>query len=278
MQSVWDALQGSGNSIDRGLSTCNVQKTRTEMLKSYNQSDFTLEKYEEYLNRILDQGYTFRRYTNFDKNEKFVIQRHDIDFSPANALDLALIEARYDISATYAVLTNSPFYNLFEKEVKKAITEIIDLGHDIALHFDPIAYDLKESSQLATCLNFEKTIIKELFGTNVRVFAFHMTTPISSVSTDWEYGGLINCYASYFRDCVAYCSDSNGYWRHSRLEDFIEAGHDRMVILTHPLWWSDTILMPREKILNCVSERSEATVTEYDSLLSALGRENIGLM
>ena len=31
---------------------------------------------------------------------------------------------------------------------------------------------------------------------------------------------MINVYAKYFIENVEYCSDSDGYWRHKRLEDF----------------------------------------------------------
>ena len=32
---------------------------------------------------------------------------------------------------------------------------------------------------------------------------------------------MINTYAKYFKENVEYCSDSNGYWRYKRLEDFL---------------------------------------------------------
>ena len=47
---------------------------------------------------------------------------------------------------------------------------------------------------------------------------------------------MINAYAKYFKDNVEYCSDSNGYWRHQRLENFLNNKHDKIQVLTHPVW------------------------------------------
>ena len=45
---------------------------------------------------------------------------------------------------------------------------------------------------------------------------------------------MINVYAKYFIENVEYCSDSDGYWRHKRLEDFLCADYDKIQVLT--LW------------------------------------------
>ncbi len=59
-------------------------------------------------------------YYNFDKlyssGKRYLILRHDVDFSVDRALELAKIENNYGISSTYFFLLHSDFYNIFEKD------------------------------------------------------------------------------------------------------------------------------------------------------------------
>jgi len=48
--------------------------------------------------------------------EPFFILRHDVDYSPAAALDLADQEARRGVRSTYFLLLNGLYYNMLSSE------------------------------------------------------------------------------------------------------------------------------------------------------------------
>lgn len=124
-------------------------------------------------------------------------------------------------------------------------------------------------------LSFEKNILETLFQTEVKVFSFHNPTEEILKNDNYKYAGMINTYASYFKENVEYCSDSNGYWRHKRLEDFLEQKHSKIQVLTHPGWWQKDIMSPRDRIQRCIDGRAKKVEKTYDSILNAHGRKNV---
>lgn len=244
--------------------------------EKYHFDDFTLSNYQQLL-RLAKQNYVFRSYTDFSKKEKFILWRHDIDFSPHQALKLAKIEHEESIKTLYCLQLHSIFYNIFEREITDIIQEIIKLGHQIGLHFEPEHYSLKDNVELLNkYLLREKRILDDIFNCEIDVFSFHNPTPLALKCDDWEYGMMINAYSKYFREEVGYCSDSNGYWRYRRLKNVLERAEDeRLHVLTHPAWWQRHVMQPRLRIERCVNGRSNNTFKRYDKLLAKYGRENV---
>ena len=119
--------------------------------------------------------------------------------------------------------------------------------------------------------------MSDQFDIPVNVFSFHNPTEeVLKQYTLQNYCDMINTYSSFFRKKVGYCSDSNGYWRHRRLEDVLSVGNDTcMQVLTHPIWWDEHIMSPKEKIRKCIQNRAVATEDYYDHLLLEMERENI---
>jgi len=243
--------------------------------EKYNFDDFTIEKYREFL-KLAKKNYVFRNYTNFDKSEKFVLWRHDIDFSVHRAFRLAQIEKDENVTSTYFVHLHSEWYNTFEKEIYDLLIKIKNLGHQIGLHFDTHFYGISNEEELGEKILIEKNILDKLLGINIQVFSFHNTTPFTMGCKNDEYGGLINTYASYFQSEVTYCSDSNGYWRYSRLAELLNSSEaPRLHILTHPEWWQESIMSPLERIKRCANKRAENNFAKYVQLIERAGNKNI---
>ena len=88
---------------------------------------------------------------------------------------------------------------------------------------------------------------------------------------------MLHAGARSIRDGYAYVSDSNGYWRFERLAEVVAAGaHERLHVLTHPEWWQQQAMSPRERILRCIDGRGRAAEATYDALLADNGRVNVG--
>lgn len=241
----------------------------------YKFSDFTLDNFRGLL-RLAKESYTPRSFTDFSRTERFVLWRHDVDFSIHAALKLATIERQEDVRATYFVHFHNEFYNLLEREVTVRLLEILSMGHGVGLHFDSHFYEIGSEASLDIYLTREKRILEELVGQPVRVFSFHRPSPFTLEFRKWEYSGMINTYAEFFRKEVGYCSDSNGYWRHRRLEDVLrERADERLQVLTHPAWWQETAMSPRERIERCITGRADGTRKIYSAILAASGRPDL---
>ncbi len=242
---------------------------------TYKADDFLLSEYKHLIS-IAKKKYLFRDYANFDKKEKFILWRHDIDFSPKLSLKMAEIEKNENVVATYFLLLRSEFYNLFSASAVVAVRKLIDLGHQIGLHFDTQAYGINSEAILEQMLLKEKKVFEDIFDYEVKVFSFHNTTPFTMNCQKYQYAGMVNTYAEYFQKEVNYCSDSNGYWRYDHLRDVLSAGIVKPCqVLTHPVWWTDLPLMPREKITQLISQHSNWLSDYYDGLLGQANRLNL---
>ena len=243
-------------------------------MKNFNKHavDFTANNYRDLL-RLAKEMYLFRSFPDYCADEKFVIWRHDVDMSPQRALKLARIENEEDVTATYFFDPHSLFYNVLEKACAEIIKEIIGLGHQIGVHFDPAFYDAKDTETLEHWLRFERELFERIFGTEVKAFSFHCTTPFTIASNKAKYAGMINANSAYFREEVGYCSDSNGYWRFDRLEDVLSDGrHERLQVLTHPAHWQEEVMSPVKRYKRCISGRAEATWNEFEAIVGRFGR------
>jgi hypothetical protein len=243
--------------------------------EKYRFSDFTTKNYRLLL-KMARSKYPFETFDSFSGKDRFVIWRHDVDFSPQRALKLAIIEKEEGVQATYFILLHSEFYNTFEKEVSLKIAEIIALGHKIGLHFDTHYYGIKNETELETKLLWEKKIIEELFNTEVSVFSFHVTNQFTKSCKSDSYAGMMNVYSDRIESELSYCSDSNGYWRFNRLEDvLLEAAPNKLQVLTHPELWQDEIMSPRQRVWRCIDGRAENTRKWYNETLQSYGRDNV---
>ena len=243
--------------------------------EKYFFSDFTHREYEELL-QTAKRTWTFRTFDQFDRQERFILWRHDVDYSMHSALKLAQLEKEAGVVATYFILPHSEFYNLFEKEITNLVKEIIALGHEIGLHFDSHYYGVQDEAQLEKYLTQEKRWLQEVFEKEIKVFSFHNTSDFTMNCKKWEYAGLINTYADYFQTEVPYTSDSNGYWRFKRLKDVLnDDSQHSLQVLTHPEWWQEKVLSPFDKVKLAVQHRADNTLNYYVNHLSMHNRSNI---
>jgi hypothetical protein len=241
---------------------------------AYNFSDFTWDSYRELL-RLAKKEYSFENYSTWHSNEKFVIWRHDVDFSMHSALNLARIENCEGVKTTYFLLLHSEFYNLLEKEISDLVFNIIDLGHNIGLHFDSSFYNITDINEFEEKLVLERKILESIYGVDVHAFSFHNPSSYDLSLKNEQYGGMYNTYSHVFQNEISYCSDSNGYWRHKRLYDFLINKHSCMQVLTHPEWWQEYVMSPNEKVKKCIEGRSVNTYKFYLKTLEKHNRENI---
>ena len=245
--------------------------------------DFTLSRYQQYLREIKLSWdvISFNEINNDNLNGKpKALIRHDIDFSLYQSHEMAKLEKELGVKSTYFIHLQNEFYNALEIESQKMISNIIALGHDIGVHFDINAYSKKinKSDDIDYWAIFEKNIYELLFDCKVNTLSFHNPTLINidfNQKVD-KVGGMLNTYSSTIFDHFEYISDSNGYWRFDKMDDFLEKNKQKNIqFLSHPGWWLHKDLKPRKKIEHHINLRACSVLNNYDIVVRLSNRENI---
>ena len=111
---------------------------------------------------------------NLTKNGTCIL-RHDVDVNINFALKMAEVESSLGIYSTYFFMWRSPFYNLSSRNSQDCVEKIIDLGHDIALHYDQGYDTLKNYSTLRSIkeINRQAIWMEELFCCKIKSVSFH---------------------------------------------------------------------------------------------------------
>jgi hypothetical protein len=239
--------------------------------------DFTEASYRKILRTAADR-YTFEPFGT-NAGEPHVLWRHDVDYSVHRAAALARVEAELDTRSTYFVSLHSDLYNVLEPAVHSRVSEIAELGHWIGLHFDVGFYDDRSLPRLSERTEWEGRVLADALEVPVRTVSLHNPSVSGTEDLDVEeLGGMVHAGARSLREGYAYVSDSNGYWRFDRLSEVLATGaHERLHVLTHPEWWQERPMSPRERILRCIEGRSRASEAAYDELLATNRRVNLGL-
>jgi len=201
-----------------------------------NEVRFTYDWYGEFLEELKEYGYGFH---TFDEGAPggSVVLRHDVDWSPRKAVRIAEIEDEADVSATYFFLVTSPFYNILNDSVRKKISRIQALGHDVGLHFSTHQYwDCQPDRQaLDDRIDRELDVLSKATGNRSSVVSFH-NPPEWVINT--KFDDFTSTYESRFFEDHEYFADSNQRWRESG--PVVEESEKRRVqILTHPVLWGE---------------------------------------
>jgi hypothetical protein len=246
-----------------------------DLSAKYHFADFTEDGYRRALIEA-KRHYSFEPFGT-DADGPHVLWRHDVDISLHRALALARIEAEEGVRSTWFLYLRSEFYNLLEAPVLARARELLSLGHWLGLHFDASAHpELESEDELAAKLAAERDWLSGHLGHPVEAFSFHNPTIRGIDFHSDRIAGMHNTYGRELNERYDYISDSNGYWRHRRLIDVLEAAdEERLHVLTHPEWWQAEPMSPRDRVMRCIEGRARQVEANYDLLLETWDRENI---
>lgn len=212
---------------------------------------FSFEQYKYLVVNALDHGY---KVTSFEKYDcvlpKTLILRHDIDYTLNGVLEMAQIEKALDCTATYLFRVHADEYNLFSCTALALVQRLLDMGHEIGLHYEAMNVGRALGLEPQQLLKREKSVLESILGIEVRTCSEHRE--ISSVIHKTPlFRDLYNPYAAgfshyamdpkYCKD-MKYLSDSNANWREG--DPSMHYGkHEKMQVLVHPDWWFKTDLL-----------------------------------
>lgn len=232
--------------------------------EKYCFDDFTLDNYKRLVQLAVDNGFSFILHKDeFVANRRDVIWRHDVEFEPDIALEMARIESQIGLGlrATYFFQLHSSFYNLFDPHYRVVFQKIKELGHHVGLHFDSHYWGITNENQLDEFITVDRKYLERNLGVEIDTFSFHNTTSFTQSCLAYRYGGLINVYSSYFKEKYNYCGDSLGYWRFDRLEDVLNDNKvQHLQVLTHDGNWSSEVLSPRKRFAKVMQDHADRLV------------------
>jgi hypothetical protein len=206
------------------------------IINNYKNNKFSISSYKNLITAILANDRQVINFNDILMRKQGIVMRHDIDFCPIKANKLAIIEAEYNIKSIYFVLIKTGIYNFFQNDNLNALKNILSLGHDIGLHFDPTYYDNKENLDIACKKECE--ILESILKININIVSFHRPEK-KYIGLNKKIGDRIHTYMPDFVKKTKYCSDSQGEWKFENPYDIIADNNIKNIqLLTHPIWWT----------------------------------------
>ena len=211
---------------------------------------FNISNYKKLIDYIKEAKLNFKNFKDNLNKGKNIIMRHDIDFCPERALDLAIIEKKNLFQQLTFFLINTESYNLNAFSNQIILRKIISMGHEIGLHFDASFYSAKDD--LNHACKKEISILEKIISRKVNIISFHRPSKIM-LNMNSKLAGCNHTYMKKFIQDIDYCSDSEGRWRFNTPFEIIEKNKNNPVftlhLLTHPIWWTTPSNMsPGEKV------------------------------
>jgi|SRR5215831_10645611 len=196
--------------------------------------------YRRLLRLALDKGYAFVGFADTRwADGRYIVLRHDIDFSFRPALELAAINRSLGIRGTFCVLLRSGCYNLLSAACLEAARRIQEMGQHLALHYIAPATVPASDAELAASIRADFEIARQHLPEIEPVFSWHNPSPeLLRRGLRLDVPGLVNAYGEAFVEKILYLSDSNMRHSAAELERIIaQDGHLALQLLVHPDNW-----------------------------------------
>jgi hypothetical protein len=200
--------------------------------------DFTLAHYREILERVtashptLSFGEAAPLGRRLLEKERFVLMRHDVEFSLDDAVAMAEADHAAGVRSTFFLQLGSD-YNLFDPDEAERVDRLLALGHDLGLHYDVRL--LERSADPAGLARRMIDLLEAFFDTEIRAASPHM--PMRSGRL-LPIPGVVDAYDPLYFSEIKYLSDSTQAWREGVVTGLLDR-YDRIHLLTHEYLWSE---------------------------------------
>ncbi len=201
--------------------------------------DFTLAHYREILERIASSHPTlsFAQAAPLGpallEEERFVLMRHDVEFSLSGALTLAEADHNAGIRSTFFLQYGSD-YNIFQPESAEIVDRILALGHDIGLHYDVTLLERSGSDPVEMAKRMID-LMESYWKTKIYAASPHL--PMRS-GKRLEIPGIVDAYDPLYFTDIKYISDSTQMWREGVVTRLLDR-YQQIQLLTHEYHWSE---------------------------------------
>jgi len=216
-----------------------------------HESKFTYKYYEAMLAKAITMGFCISSFEHYSsENEKTIILRHDVDYTINGVIQLAEIEARLGVTATYLFRIHAHEYNVLTPHVNALIKTLLDMGHEIGLHNEAMTVSRATNRDPMELLKIGKQVLELAADVQIKTCSEHRDVSHVVHGTgkfndhyDCHEAGIINdSMESRFFKQMKYLSDANGVWREGDLLQHLDE-HNRFQVLVHPDWWFEHDLL-----------------------------------
>jgi hypothetical protein len=236
-------------------------------------SRLTRSDYERFLEQASRRRFSFVRFQDFLPDRpslpnRFIALRHDVDFAPVYAAEMAALEHAAGVASTYFFLVDGQFYDVTSRETITSLRTIRDLGHEIGLH---VAMRSAVEPDAGAEVAFRLQLLGDLAGCSVRSFSQHdpVNAGYAQVRLPHGHAECVDAQDAIARHDLLYVSESAMMWRKHTFETALDADRN-LCLLAHPHSWmhpeDDYIAMIRDL------ERRELDRVSgnYDAFVDAL--------
>ena len=233
---------------------------------------FSYSDYKEIINIIKESG----RGCNFRQDQardKFIIMRHDVEFSVDRAFALSKLELSMDFTSTYFFQWTNNSYNILSKKNMDMIKYMHERGHVIGLHF--ALNGLTDMELVRKKILQEIHVLSEMIGVEITEFSIHRPSA-DVLRENIKFPGIINAYQDEFFTFsenvtestplhVKYISDAKHRWNYGTPDAATLLENDRVQILTHPYSWTKKGYDNLENFRTLIQERNEELMDTIDN-------------
>ena len=216
------------------------------------ESMFSYADYKEIIRIIKESG----RACNFrqaQEKDKFIIMRHDVEFSVDRAFALSKLE--------------------LSKKNMDIIKYMHERGHVIGLHF--ALNGLTDMELVRRKILQEIHVLSEMLGFEITEFSIHRPSA-DVLRENIKFPGIINAYQDEFFTFsenvtadtplhVKYISDAKHRWNYGVPDEETLLGYDRVQILTHPYSWTKKGHDNLENFRTLLQERNAELMETIDN-------------
>lgn len=228
---------------------------------------FSFEDYKEIIRIIKSTD----RYTNYKEalnRDKFILMRHDVEYSVERAYNLSKVEDSMDFTSTYFFQWTNNSYNILSRKNMDMVKDMHERGHVIGLHY--ALNGMTDMEQVRKQIVKEIHILSEMFGFTVDTFSVHRPSK-DILRENIKLPGIINAYQDDFFTfaenvtedtpvAVKYLSDANHIWRYGYPDEKNILGYDKVQILTHPFAWTKEGYDNFNNYKTLVTEKTEEVI------------------
>jgi hypothetical protein len=189
--------------------------------------------------------YKLVSFRDYDQSmKKVLLLRHDLDYTLDGVLNFATLEKDRGATATYFIRLHAPEYNPFEYRAYTLIRKLLDMGHEIGLHFESTKFESLTGEDPVMMFKKEKEVLERIFDVNVETAVQHRDLCMYSEDDFFffdkfskeDVGLKRYAHEPAFENDFKYLSDSSSRWNDGCLCENL-GKHDKIQALTHPDWW-----------------------------------------
>ena len=226
---------------------------------------FSLKRYAMCLQKMKDLDYKTIQVRDSMNSlpDRFIILRHDIEYSIDCVFAMAELEHQYGIHSSYFVLLHSLFYNPFTPDNTEKLLRIVEMGHEIGLHYETYYYE-GLGKDVVKGIRDDCEYLGRTLGIETRSISQHRPARSSVVQALNEY--FIDAYNPKLIYGMYYISDSGCKWRDLDLYNSLGT-MEGIHALIHPDYWGFDETMNLPDIYQAISYRNAQYIIDEGNLL-----------